>query len=224
MNGILAKQRTRRSVQTGFTLSELMVASTIGLFIVAGAISVFTANRQTAQTVDRVQGNQEAMRYVAHTISRVVRMGLSFEGSDATKLVVVFPDKAEATAKDCIGRSIGDAKRNIFTSAYNETTQKYELRCKSGNQEPVALVDGLVKGTSRQPNFSLKFFAPSNDPEKPNEVGTLTNEDITPASATTVEVELWMQPIEGGRTKESDVNFMVTMRLVTMRCKVLGCE
>ncbi len=217
MNSILAKQRTRRSVQTGFTLSELMVASMIGLFIVAGAISVFSANRQTAQTVERVQGNQEALRYVAHTISRVVRMGRSFEGSDATKLVVVFPDEAEATAKDCIGRSIGDAKRNIFTSAYNETTQKYELRCKSGNQEPVALVDGLVKGTSRQPNFSLLFYAPSSIK---GELGTLDKtENNNPANATTVEVELWMQPIEGGRSKEPDVNFMVTMR-----CKVLGCE
>ncbi|WP_213458719.1 PilW family protein [Thiocapsa sp.] len=219
MNRILAKQQTRRSVQTGFTLSELMVASMIGLFIVAGAISVFTANRQTAQTVERVQGNQEAMRYVAHTISRVVRMGRSFEGSDATKLVVVFPDESESTAKDCIGSPIDEAERNIFTSAYNKTSQKHELRCQSGDKDPIALVDGLVKGTTSQPNFSLQYFQPSNDPEKPNEVGTLTNKDITPASATTVKVELWMQPIEGGRSKEPDVHFMVTMR-----CKVLGCE
>ncbi|WP_200387342.1 PilW family protein [Thiocapsa imhoffii] len=214
MNHITMTYPSRRVKQAGFTLSELMIASMIGLFIIAGAISVFTANRQTSALMDRIQSNQDATRFAAQTISRVVRSGARFSAGQTGQLVVEFPPGvAGQGVRDCVGTEISQITpppaRNIFSSALNQTTQRYELRCQSGNDPPVPLIDGLAQPTNQQPNFQVQFLRPH--PTNHGELST-TNQA---AEATSVRILLRMQGVE-------DVEEIAF--IATMRCRVLGCD
>ncbi|WP_200387338.1 PilW family protein [Thiocapsa imhoffii] len=212
MNQTTMTRQNLRSRQAGFTLSELMIASMIGLFIIAGAISVFTANRQTSALMDRIQSNQDATRFAAQTISRVVRSGARFGAGQTGQLVVEFPaGVAGQDVRDCVGQQISEITpaRNIFSSALNQATQRYELLCQSGDDPPVPLIDRLAQPTNQQPNFHVEFLRP--DPTTPGELSP-TNQA---AEATSVRILLRMQGVE---TIE-EIAF-----IATMRCRVLDCD
>lgn len=66
------KQVTRK--QHGFTLVELMVAMTLGLFLLGGVITILTASHQTYRVNDALARMQENARYAFQVLSRDIRM------------------------------------------------------------------------------------------------------------------------------------------------------
>jgi type IV pilus assembly protein PilW len=62
------------SSQQGFTLIELMVAITIGLFVTAVLGQLFLGSRQTYATTDDMSRMQENMRYAHQLLTRSVRL------------------------------------------------------------------------------------------------------------------------------------------------------
>lgn len=64
-----------RLKQVGFTITELLVSMVIGLFIIAGAMSVYVSSQVTYAEKLEMERAQEALRFGAYTISRIVRMG-----------------------------------------------------------------------------------------------------------------------------------------------------
>jgi len=58
----------------GFTLIELMVAMTIGLFIIGGIVIAYTSSKQTYRVEEGLSRLQENGRYALETISRDIRM------------------------------------------------------------------------------------------------------------------------------------------------------
>lgn len=208
--------------QIGFTLAELLVASVLGLFIIAGAASVFTANRETARIGERVQTNQEARRYVAQTISRVVRAGESFNGTSESKLVVNFSDDLPDDVRDCLGDTAAGSS-NSFATALNTDTGKYELLCQRDNEEPQALIDGLARPSDRQSNIVVQLLKPcskkSDCPEK-MDLGDLI--DATDNEATSVKISIRMLMPDGSAETDDDVEAKAF--IATMRCAVLHCS
>lgn len=62
-----------KSIQRGFTLVELMVAMTVGLFISAGVISLFIGTKQSYRTNEGIARLQENGRFAIDYLSRDVR-------------------------------------------------------------------------------------------------------------------------------------------------------
>lgn len=65
---------SRRHRQSGMSLVELMVAMAIGLFLLAGAVTVFGKTRDLYRTNDTTARLQETARYAMSTIEADLRM------------------------------------------------------------------------------------------------------------------------------------------------------
>jgi type IV pilus assembly protein PilW len=75
----IAHARLRARRQRGIGLVELMVAMVIGLFLIAGALSVFMEGRSTSRTADAASNVQAVLRYAMDTVEPDVRLA-SFWG------------------------------------------------------------------------------------------------------------------------------------------------
>jgi prepilin-type N-terminal cleavage/methylation domain-containing protein len=146
MNRPIENPRLRHRKSSGFTLTELLVAMTLGLFIIGGALSVFLSSQETYRTKASLEASQEAIRFAAYTISRTVNSGASVTG-DESKLVVAFDGGADI--KDCLGEETSGSSSNTFSRS--GTT----LLC---NNEPI--VTGL---SDTQEGFSV-LYGQSADP------------------------------------------------------------
>ncbi len=69
-----------RLKNSGFTLVELMVAMTVGLFLTAGIISLFIGSKQSYRTTESLSRLQEDGRFVLDYLSREIRQA-GFKGS-----------------------------------------------------------------------------------------------------------------------------------------------
>jgi type IV pilus assembly protein PilW len=70
----MSNTRNERRTQQGLSLVELMVAMSIGLFLLAGAITVFGKTRDLYRTNDAAARLQETARYAMSTIEADLRM------------------------------------------------------------------------------------------------------------------------------------------------------
>jgi type IV pilus assembly protein PilW len=68
------KSRDRAARQQGFSLVELMIALGIGIFLLAGTISVFGKTRDLYRTNDNAARLQETARYAMGTLEADLRM------------------------------------------------------------------------------------------------------------------------------------------------------
>jgi len=73
---------TPRLRQSGVSLIELMVALVIGLFLILGAVTVYTQSRSTYQAIDATSRVQEKARYAMSVLESDVRMA-NFWGLNA---------------------------------------------------------------------------------------------------------------------------------------------
>lgn len=64
----------RRNRQSGLSLIELMIAMTIGLFLIGGAMLIFVTSSDTRRTNDDIARMQENTRFAMDTIKPDVRM------------------------------------------------------------------------------------------------------------------------------------------------------
>lgn len=71
-----------RLIQAGVSLIELMVALVIGLFLILGAVTVYTQSRSTYQAIDATSRVQEKARYAMSVLESDVRMA-NFWGLNA---------------------------------------------------------------------------------------------------------------------------------------------
>ncbi len=207
-----------RTRQRGFTMAELLVGSVLGLFIIAGAASVFTANRESARIGERVQTNQEAIRYVTQTITRLVRAGDSFKGTNVQKLVVSFADDLPEDVLDCLGAPAAGGS-NSFTTALNADTGKYELLCKRDSDTPQALIDGLAPPSDKLPNLEVQLLRPSLISDCPQSQECLGELQVAAAEEAT-SAEIVVRIVSPVADQEIEDNAFIA----TMRCAVLECK
>ncbi len=79
--------------ELGLSLVELMVSMVMGVFLLAGVVSIFIANRQSYRTADALARVQESLRMTAEYLGRDLR-GVGAFGCVAANLEV-------ASAHDC---------------------------------------------------------------------------------------------------------------------------
>lgn len=194
--------------QAGFSITELLIAAGIGVFVVLGVVGVLTATREASRFTEQGDTRQEGLRYIAQTLTRVVRDGGGFTGTTSSQLVVTFPDTLPNEVKDCLGQQANTAVSNTFTVAQSARTGRYELRCQRGTQnaQPQSLVEGLAATSP----LVVELRKPSADSST---LGSLI--PATATDATSVRLTVRMQPPDGGSAQP--VRFVATMR-----CKLFG--
>lgn len=96
--------------QQGMSLVELMVSLTIGLFLLAGAMSVFMAASQTGVRKTEADQALEAFRFTQFIVSRVARQASAVNASTASSLVLAVP----ANVDGCLGETNTSARTNTF--------------------------------------------------------------------------------------------------------------
>lgn len=196
--------------ERGFSLIELLIASTIGLFIIIGAIGVFTAIRESARVAQAIDETQESLRFLAYTITRVVHSGRTLQGSSASELVVIFPEEVDASAKDCLGNSPVAVGVNRFSIGFDERVGRYELRCQAGNASPVVLAERMAGPDA----FHVELLRVASDE---GSLGTLVG--ASASEATSVRVTLEMAEFGERGARPVPVTFVATAR-----CRILGCQ
>lgn len=122
--------------QSGVSLVEFMVASTIGLILIAGAASLMLSVQQGRLFKQDLDHAQENFRYGANIIQRVIRQGSSFAdpGSDGG-VKVIFSANGSDT-HDCLGNQTVNPN-TLFVS------DNGELVCKVAGGNSYALADGF---------------------------------------------------------------------------------
>lgn len=84
---IESSQSNKNLPQVGFTLVELMVAMTIGMFLSAGVISLLIGTRQSYRATEDMAGVQESGRFAIEYLGRNIREAGFREYDTATTLV-----------------------------------------------------------------------------------------------------------------------------------------
>jgi type IV pilus assembly protein PilW len=93
---------TRRRAAAGFSLVELMISLTIGLFVLAGLVSVLMANRQAFTIQQGSSFNQENLRFASSRLAWSLRM-VDFWGGIKSKDITTSTNVTGMTG-------IGDCK------------------------------------------------------------------------------------------------------------------
>jgi len=86
-----------RAVITGFTLAEMMIGLTVGLFIGAGALSSYLFLGRNLTRLANIQQQQVTSRHVLRTFTQDVSAGVSITTASNTQLVFI-KQKSSSTA------------------------------------------------------------------------------------------------------------------------------
>ena len=70
---------TKKTGQRGFTITELMIAMTLGLILLTGMISAFVGSKRSSEFNSAISNMQESARFAMDTISRFTRIA-GFQG------------------------------------------------------------------------------------------------------------------------------------------------
>lgn len=143
--GISVISGRARLTQDGFTITELLVSLVIGLFIIGGAMSVYVSSQVTYAEKLGMERAQEALRFGAFTISRIVRMASSVE-SDTSDDELVIAFQGGDGILDCAGvektEPVGIVNRFRVTGNV--------LECVDGEGNPQAIVEEVT-------GFSVRY-------------------------------------------------------------------
>ena len=70
---------SKKTVQKGFTLIEIMIALTLGLFLSAGVVQVFLSTKQSNRTQENLSRMQENARFAMYFLTNDIRK-VAFDG------------------------------------------------------------------------------------------------------------------------------------------------
>ncbi|HAN68501.1 PilW family protein [Haliea sp.] len=92
---------TRKASQGGFSLVEFMVAMTLGLILIAGAVSVYLATKRSYTEVEQVASLAENSRFAVQVLNDSLRHAGFFGGAHPRD--IVEDTSLGAVAGDCTG-------------------------------------------------------------------------------------------------------------------------
>ncbi|MHB9119599.1 MAG: PilW family protein [Burkholderiales bacterium] len=153
------KRTSYSRAQGGFTLIELMIAVTIGLFVMLGVLEIFLNTSKINRNQDNLSHLQETGRFATEFLSRDIRMagypkvgfsGTAVVGADGGGLnssdsISVSFDSTTATGAmpDCLGQTTAEPAVNQYYIA-NDANGVPSLFCLgSGNATAQAILEGV---------------------------------------------------------------------------------
>jgi Tfp pilus assembly protein PilW len=176
---------------TGFTLPELMVSLTLGLFLIGGALTVFVSNRQIMLDKTAIDTAQEASRFGWFTISRIVRLGTRVgDASTDERLVIEYPRGLGVL--NCLGTPAPNDSEDTFY-VHVDDDDGPALVC-NGDDNPI------VRGVN---SFSISYGV-SNADNWISSADFQESADVDMADVRSVQIELI--------TEAGTVTFVATLR------------
>ena len=120
--------------QTGFSLVELMVGLTLGLMLIAGAVSIYLATKKSYTEVEQVAALTENARFAEQIVGESLRH-MGFLGEVTANKVEVAPGLA-APAGDCASPAAA--------GAYNLARLGYAVTVASDGSALGCITDGVA--------------------------------------------------------------------------------
>lgn len=131
-----------RRYQRGVTLVEVMVASAIGLFILGGALYIYTQSRSSYRSGDALARLQESARFALDTMEPDIRLA-GFWGRHAEPALLAVPGSLRVTCGNG-GGDVTDWALGELTRAVAGNDDTYDLPCPAFAGAPRANSDVLV--------------------------------------------------------------------------------
>lgn len=128
--------------QAGMTLVELLVAMTIGLFLIGGALYVYSQSRNSYQAGDSLARLQESARFALDTLEPDVRLAGYWGRHAEPALVTVAAGLAVTCASG--GADATDWALDRLDEPAGASDDAYDLPCPAFNGTPRAGSDVLV--------------------------------------------------------------------------------
>jgi len=134
-----------KTKQNGFTLIEIVIALSIGLFLFAGVISIFIGMRTTTSETTSLGALQENARFALSVVTDDLmrqdfwgdlNLSVSFDNTIAVGLPVI------AVGNDCIGQGINNATFPLAVGAYRTLWGVSAI-----NTSPIACINNAVVGS-----------------------------------------------------------------------------
>lgn len=236
-----AKQSARhaasaRTAQAGVSLVELMVALVLGLFLIFGAVTIYSKSRTTYRTTEAVARLQETARYAFDTIEPDVRMasywGLASRPDYIVNSATATEDRpaeldAAATEIDECGTNFAINLReylagvngadavawplgcNAFRDAWRDDTDVLVIR-RGGETQPAALAEGRLYIQTSRIQGSMFIATSCSDPKDPGCIPA----DYSPPASETRTLETTVYYIANESTARDDVPSLRRKRLV----------
>jgi type IV pilus assembly protein PilW len=149
------------AAQQGMTLIELMVSMVIGLFLIMGAVTVYSQGRQNHQSNEAIARLQENMRFAVDTIEPDIRLagywGLNNRGGDVDNGAITVTCGASTVTSWVLNGGALDAtnnvqaanKANVFTNCAafgaGVAIDTDVLTVRHASSTPVALANGSIQ-------------------------------------------------------------------------------
>lgn len=135
----------------GFTLVELMIALTLSLFLLGGAILLSSAGSSAASQSDMMARTQENLRFLSNFFVQELRMTGSFPVIDEATIpddFFVITDTSSVTTKyesleNCLGQStISNTPQGVAVNTYSLNGNR--LQCDGNQGQPAeTMISGL---------------------------------------------------------------------------------
>ncbi|HEB93937.1 MAG TPA: prepilin-type N-terminal cleavage/methylation domain-containing protein [Gammaproteobacteria bacterium] len=136
-----------RQRQQGFSLVEIMVALTLGLVLLGGAITLYAGSKDSYRLQENIAGMQENARFAIHALRRDVEMAgyplvndivpfvaattTNGNGAVSDQITIQYLSRAPAT-RDCLGNNIAAESPIINRYFIGEGN---DLRCQGNNND-----------------------------------------------------------------------------------------
>jgi len=150
MTGPLTRARLTLSSEEGFTLTELIVATMMGLVVIGAGVTVFTAGIASQPRIDERAAQIQQARTMSERITRELRQGSNASSANPSQLMTL----TYVPRTSCGGTTVGPAIRcRIFygCTATGSTSSCIRTECppallspSTGCGPPVTVVSGLT--------------------------------------------------------------------------------
>lgn len=187
--------RLRGARQRGVTLTELMIALTVGLLAIGGAAQLFVGSRIAFAEIERITALHDNLRFVTGFIANDIRSA-ALAGNGRIEVALAqdspsgFPlEIRRAAVRGCDGALPGADGR--VTNRYTLGTGA--LRCNTPGASPQALIEGVRAARVCVIHAGNDLCGGSGDP-------------------VALRVTLVLQSRAGGVTHEHELTFTTAMR------------
>lgn len=116
---------THSQQQSGYTLLEMLVAMTVGLFLLAGVAMSYSAIKSTVRMTQELSDAQEVIRYTSQVFTRSAKQTISEPTVSADRLTIQFEQFANVLSCQ------GTTPTADYTETY--TLSNGFLTCDIGN-------------------------------------------------------------------------------------------
>jgi type IV pilus assembly protein PilW len=184
-----ASKHEKNSVESGFTLLELLIALLIGAIVIAVVGGLFLANTNTFRAVDDTSRLQENGRFALQTVARVTRQA-GFVPADILQLFKnpedAFPINtlaASTTARIVFGvDASGPNSSDSLTVAFRPSANGEIVDC-TGSQQSLAAVPIVTTPASiGAPIINTFFVAASNSADATSRFSLFCSPNATGAN------------------------------------------